>query len=78
MVKDLGYQDAEPDALVRRIGEQRLKTVDLLSNTVDWTRLGQQRGVGRRSFKQFAEFLISHDEDHLNQIRALKAAAAHA
>jgi uncharacterized damage-inducible protein DinB len=69
------YQNADMRKLTEEIAAQRIKTVDLLTDAVDWTRLGQQRGVGRRTLKQFAEFVLSHDEDHLNQIRALKAAA---
>lgn len=53
----------------------RLQIVDLLSNAVDWTRVGQWKGVGRRSLKQLAEHLVSHDADHIAQVRALKAAA---
>ena len=74
-VREHGYQDADLRPLIAQLRAQRLKTVDLLSNAVDWTRLGQLRGVGRRTLKQFAEFVVSHDEDHLNQIRALKLAS---
>ncbi len=70
------YQNADVRKLTAEIAAERIKTVDLLSHAVDWTRLGQQRGVGRRTLKQFAEFVLSHDEDHLNQIRELKGAAA--
>jgi hypothetical protein len=72
---DLAYQDADHNAFVAEMREHTLKTVDLLSHAVDWTRLGQQPGVGRRTMKQFAESLIAHEEDHIAQIRALKAAA---
>jgi hypothetical protein len=43
---------------------------------VDWTRIGTQAGTGRRSLKQFAEFMIEHESEHLASIRALKAAQA--
>ena len=59
---------------VEGIQANRPRTVDLMSHAVDWTRLGQWRGVGRRSLKQLAEALVAHDADHLAQIRALKAA----
>ena len=75
-VIEKSYQDADVRKLVTEIAAERIKTVDLLSHAVDWTRLGQQRGVGRRTLKQFAEFVLSHDEDHLNQIRTLKGSAA--
>jgi hypothetical protein len=78
MVKERGYQDADPADMIAEIARIRADTVDLLSHAVDWTRLGQQRGVGRRSLKQFAEYLVSHDEEHIEQIRSLKAAAAQA
>jgi hypothetical protein len=74
-VRDRAYQDADIRAIVAGFKTERLKTVDLLSHAVDWTRTGQQRGVGRRSLKQFAEFLIEHDQDHIAQIRSLKTAA---
>ena len=74
-VKEKAYQDADVRRLIQETEEQRLKTVDLLSHAIDWTRLGQQRGVGRRTLKQFAEYMVSHDEEHLNQIRELKALA---
>jgi hypothetical protein len=73
-VIDHAYQDADLRSQIETMAEWRLKTIDLLSHAVDWTRLGQQRGVGRRSFKYFAEFVLSHDDDHLDQIRANKAA----
>ena len=59
---------------VEGIKARRPRTVDLLSHAVDWTRLGQWRGTGRRTLKQLAEALVAHDADHLQQIRALKAA----
>jgi hypothetical protein len=58
---------------VEGLKARRPRIVSLLSHAVDWTRLGQWRGVGRRSFKQLAEYLVEHDRDHLEQIRALKA-----
>jgi hypothetical protein len=58
------------------IRANRPRTVALLAHAVDWTRLGQWRGVGRRTLKQLAEALVAHDLDHLQQIRNLKAAQA--
>ena len=66
------YQDADLATLFREMREWRSKTVVLLAHTVDWTRIGQQRGVGRRSLRQFAEFLISHDEEHIAEVQRLK------
>jgi len=75
-IREHAYQQAELKPLISQIRSLRLETVDLLSDAVDWTCTGQQPGVGRRTLKQFAEFVVSHDEDHLKQIRTLKAAAA--
>ena len=75
LVRDLAYQEAEPRPFIVEMREHTLKTVDLLSHAVDWTRLGQQPGVGRRTMKQFAEGLIRHEEEHIAQIQALKTAA---
>jgi len=68
-----GMQDIKP--LLDALRASRPMIVDLLSHAVDWTRIGQWRGEGRRSLKQLAEYLVSHDADHLSQIRELKAAA---
>jgi hypothetical protein len=59
---------------LQHIRDNRPKTVELLAHAVDWTRLGQWRGVGRRTLKQLAEALVEHDADHIRQIQALKAA----
>ena len=61
---------------VAAIKASRPRIVDLLVHAVDWTRVGQWRGVGRRSFTQLAEALVEHDREHVEQIRALKAAQA--
>ena len=71
-VRDRAYQDADLSDVIAALRRYRLQMVDLLSGAVDWTRLGQQPGVGRRSLKQLAEFVLAHDENHLAQIQALK------
>ncbi len=73
-VRERGYQAAVALDLIAEMRTFRLRTVDLLSEAVDWTRIGRQPGVGRRSLRQFAEFVIGHDSDHLAQIRTLKLA----
>ena len=73
-VRDHGYQEADVRALLATIGEWRTKTADLLADQVDWTRLGQHPELGRRSLRQWAEFVVAHDEEHLASIRALKEA----
>jgi hypothetical protein len=75
-VKERGYQDREVPGVIDEMRVHTLAIVDLLSHAVDWTRPGQQPGRGRRSLKQFAEFVISHFEEHLAQIRALKEASS--
>ena len=61
---------------LEHIRSVRPQTVGVLSHAVDWTRLGNWRGVGRRTLKQLAEALVEHDADHLQQLRNLKAAQA--
>ncbi len=74
--RENNYLEADIGWLVSEMREWRLKTVAELSHAVDWTRIGTQPGVGRRSLKQFAEFMIEHEAEHLESIRALKAAPA--
>jgi hypothetical protein len=71
-VKDRGYQEASLPELITSMREWRLKTVETLMHAVDWTRLGQHGDMGRRSLKQFAEFMIEHEAEHIARIRALK------
>jgi hypothetical protein len=73
-VRSHGYQEADLGGLIATIREWRTKTADLLARTVDWTRLGQHPELGRRSLRQWAEFVAAHDEEHLAAIRALKEA----
>ena len=72
-VREQNYQEADIDTLIAELRRFRLQTVDLLSHAVDWTRTGNQPGVGRRSLRQLAERALDHDANHLAQIRALKA-----
>jgi hypothetical protein len=74
-VRSHNYQDADLAGIIARIRAVREQTVDLLVHAVDWTRLGQQPGIGRRSLKQLTEGAVSHEANHLAQIRNLKAAA---
>ena len=75
-VRDHFYAEADLRHMIDSMREWRLKTVDVLAHAVDWTRLGQWRGVGRRTLKQLAETLVQHDADHIAQIQGLKAAQA--
>lgn len=73
-VRSHNYQDADVQTLIATLGEWRMQTADLLSQAVDWTRLGQHPELGRRSLRQWGEFVIAHDEEHLAVIRSLKEA----
>jgi hypothetical protein len=72
-VRERGYLDADVLSLVADMREWRLQTVDVLAHAVDWTRLGQHSDIGRRSLKQWAEYMIEHEAGHLASIRALKS-----
>ena len=73
-VREHNYHNADLGGLIATIGEWRMKTSDMLAHQVDWTRLGQHPELGRRSLRQWAEFVVAHDEEHLAAIRALKEA----
>ena len=75
-VRDRGYQDADVRQVLAEMKKFRGETVDLLAHAVDWSRLGNWPGVGRRSLKQLAEALLKAEQEHLQQIRSAKAAAA--
>lgn len=72
--REASYLEADLSWLIGEMREWRLKTVETLDHAVDWTRIGSQAGVGRRSLKQFAEILVEHDAEHIASIRALRAA----
>jgi hypothetical protein len=62
-------------SIVAHIRGNRPRIVTLLVRAVDWTRTGQWKGEGRRSFKQLTEALIAHDAEHLARIEEIKVAA---
>jgi hypothetical protein len=74
-VRERNYQEADLRRVFQEMKRFRLETVDLLAHAVDWTRLGQWPGVGRRSLKQLAEALVEAENEHIEQIRSLKRAA---
>ncbi len=74
LIRERNYQDADLKQVIAEMREHRLKLVELLARAPDWSRLGQQPGVGRRSLRQFAEALVQAEKEHLEQIRTLKAA----
>lgn len=69
------FNDRDIAGVIHDFAAARLRTVDILAQAVDWTRVGQQQGKGRRSMRQFAEYLIEHDAEHLAQVEALKEAS---
>ena len=73
-VRDRFYAEADLRHMIDDMREWRLKTVEVLVHAVDWTRLGQHGDIGRRSLKQWAEYMIEHEAGHLASIRALKDA----
>jgi DinB superfamily len=73
-VRDHFYAEADLGHLIDEMREWRLKTVEVLSHAVDWTRLGQHRDIGRRTLKQWAEYMIEHEAGHIDGIRALREA----
>src|SRR5688572_25567181 len=54
LARDLAYRDADQRQFIEEMRRYTNDTVDLLSHAVDWTRIGMQPGVGRRTLKQFA------------------------
>lgn len=75
-VRDNNYQDADVRQLIATIRQWSDKTAALLAHQVDWTRLGQHPELGRRSLKQWSEFVVAHDQEHLAAIEALKETQA--
>ena len=73
-VRDNAYVEADLRHLIDGMREWRMKTVEVLAHTVDWTRLGQHREIGRRTLKQWAEYMVEHEAAHIESIRALKEA----
>ena len=73
-VVEHNYREADVSQLIDEMRQWRLKTVEVLAHAVDWTRLGQHRDIGRRTLKQWAEYMIEHEAGHLASIRALKEA----
>jgi DinB superfamily len=73
-VQEHSYRETDIRHLIDEMRQWRLKTVAVLEHAVDWTRLGQHREIGRRTLKQWAEYMIEHEASHLVSIRALKEA----
>lgn len=73
-VRDHFYLEADLRHMIDEMREWRMKTIAVLTHTVDWTRLGQHGDIGRRTLKQWAEYMVEHEAVHIESIRALKLA----
>ncbi len=73
-VRDRFYWEADLRHMIEEMREWRSKTVEVLTRTVDWTRLGQHGDIGRRTMKQWAEYMVEHEAGHIESIRSLKQA----
>ena len=63
--------------MLREMEVFREKTVNLLTSLVNWNwaRTGQHRDTGRTSIRQYVEYMVEHEGQHLADVRALRAAA---
>ncbi|MEX0786921.1 MAG: DinB family protein [Dehalococcoidia bacterium] len=68
-------QDVDLQQLFREFSEHRTATVEQLSELVhwNWARQARHETLGRVSIRQLVERAIAHDENHLEQIKALRA-----
>jgi DinB superfamily len=73
-VKEQFYWEADLRHMIDEMREWRMKTIAVLVHAVDWTRLGQHADIGRRTLKQWAEYMVEHEAAHIESIRALKLA----
>jgi len=70
-------QSASRRDLLTEFSERRAATVEMLSELVhwNWARAGRHEELGRISIRQLVDRALAHDQNHLEQIRALKQAA---
>jgi hypothetical protein len=78
MVREGRYQDADITAVLGDFKRLRLEMVDLLSGLTPegWKRMGQHPDWGRLTIREGMEWMIQHTEEHLDQVRELRAKAA--
>jgi uncharacterized damage-inducible protein DinB len=76
-VRDGRYQEVEIAAILGEMTRLRLEVVDILSGLAPdgWERTGRHETRGRITIRQAMEFVIQHDEGHLDQLRELKEKA---
>ncbi|OGO52503.1 MAG: hypothetical protein A2148_08355 [Chloroflexi bacterium RBG_16_68_14] len=70
-------QEARIDDLLAEFSAQQAETVEMLADLVhwNWARTGRHEELGRISIRQLVDRAVAHDENHLAQVRALKAKA---
>jgi len=63
--------------LIAEMKEWRSQTVSLLTSLVNWNwaRTGQHLENGRMSIRQVVEHMIEHEQEHLEELRRLRAEA---
>jgi hypothetical protein len=76
LARDRAYADGDMHEVLRELTEFRAKTVYLLTTLVNWNwaRTGQHLETGRTSIRQFVEYMVEHEADHLAVARRLAAA----
>jgi len=76
-IREHNYQEtAALGPLIDDLRANILRSVKLLEDTPDWTRLGRHAEFGRRSLHQWAQYLLDQETEHLPQIESLKRQAA--
>jgi hypothetical protein len=80
--QDVEMRERNPQAspieeLLAEFAAQRADTVELLADLVhwNWARQGRHAVRGRISIRQLVDVAIEHEEDHLEQLRRVKAQA---
>ena len=80
LVREHAYQDADIAAVLGDFKRFRLDMVENLSTLTrdSWERTGQHPDWGRLTIRQGMEMMVRHTEEHLDQVRELRAKAARA
>ena len=78
LVREGQYQDADIGTVLADFKRLRLEMVELLSGLEPegWKRTGQHPNWGRVRVRQGIAMMIRHTEEHLEQVRELRAKAA--
>ena len=72
-----GYLETPIEDLLEKLRYWRAETAQLLTTLVNWNwaRTGRHLENGRVSIRQIVEHMVEHEQDHLENIRRLRAAA---